>query len=149
MAIAVDDHLLLDLLTDDPDDWLRAETDHSAVYTTAAWYYRLANASHRGSGDGALSRKLALLPEGFQRERIDNLPDRIGLVGPRLLVPVMASLPTRRRPNELAAEALAVALVTGSSLVVSAAARPACRQSSSRPSRKSAAARSFSGRKCP
>jgi hypothetical protein len=34
-------------------------------------------------------------------------------------VPVMASLPTRRRPNVLAAEALAVALVTGSSLVVS------------------------------
>jgi hypothetical protein len=119
VAIVVDDHLLLDLLTNDPDEWLRAETDHSAGYTMAARYYRLANASHRGSGDGALSRKLALLPEGFQRERIDNLSDRIGFVGPRLLVPVMASLPTRRRPNVLAAEALAVALVTGSSLVVS------------------------------
>jgi hypothetical protein len=72
VALVVDDHLLLDLLTNDPDEWLRAETDHSAVYTTAAWYYRLANAWHRGSGAGALSRKLALLSDGFQRDRIDN-----------------------------------------------------------------------------
>jgi hypothetical protein len=50
--------------------------------------------------------------------RIDRLPDWIGLVGPRLLIPVMASLETRRRPNLLAAEALALALVTDSTIVV-------------------------------
>lgn len=119
MAIVVDDHLLLDLLADDPAEWLRAESAHSAVYTTAAWYYRLANAAHRGTGDGALSRKLATLPETFRAERIDNLTDRIGLIGPRVLVPVMAALVTRRRPNGLMAEALAVALITNSTIVVS------------------------------
>ena len=31
MAIVVDDHLLLDLLADDPAEWLRAESAHSAV----------------------------------------------------------------------------------------------------------------------
>jgi len=30
VAIVVDDHLLLDLLADDPDEWLRAESAHSA-----------------------------------------------------------------------------------------------------------------------
>lgn len=119
MAIVVDDHLLLDLLTDDADDWLRAESAHSAVYTTAAWYYRLASAAHRGTGKGALSRKLSGLPESFRAERIDNLTDRIGLVGPRLLVPVMAALVTQRRPNGLMAEALATALITNSTIVVS------------------------------
>lgn len=119
MAIVVDDHLLLDLLADDPDEWLRAETGHSAVYTTAAWYYRLASAAHRGTGDGALSRKLTALPESFRSERIDNLTDRVGLVGPRLIVPVMAALVTRRRPNGLMAEALAVAVVADGALVVS------------------------------
>ena len=66
MAIVVDDHLLLDLLAGDPNGWLRAETEHSAVSTTAAWYYRLANAAHRGSGEGSMSRKLAGLPEDFR-----------------------------------------------------------------------------------
>lgn len=119
MAIVVDDHLLLDLLADDPDEWLRAESAHSAVYTTAAWFYRLASAAHRGTGDGALSRKLSRLPENFRADRIDNLTDRVGLIGPRLLVPVMAALVTRRRPNGLMAEALAVALTTDSTIVVS------------------------------
>lgn len=119
MAIVVDDHLLLDLLADDPHEWLRAESAHSAAYTTAAWYYRLASAAHRGSVDGALSRKLARLPESFRAERIDRLPDRVGLIGPRVLVPVMAALVTRRRPNVLMAEALAVALITDSTIVVS------------------------------
>jgi hypothetical protein len=119
VAIVVDDHLLLDLLADDPDEWLAAESAHSAVYTTAAWYYRLASAAHRGTGDGALSRKLTALPESFRSERIDNLTDRVGLIGPRLLVPVRAALVTRRRPNGLMAEALAVALATDSTIVVS------------------------------
>ena len=66
-----------------------------------------------------MSRKLAGLPDDFRSQRIDNLSDCIGLVGPRLLVPVMASIVTRRRLNGLAAEALAVAVVTDRSLVVS------------------------------
>lgn len=89
------------------------------IYTTSAWYYRVANAAHRGSGTGTLSRRVAQFSESVRRERIDNLPDWIGLLGPRLVVPVMATIATRRHPNVLTAEALAVAVITESSLVVS------------------------------
>jgi hypothetical protein len=121
MAVVIDDHLLVDLLADNTSDWLRGEVDRSAVYTTAAWYYRVARAARRGSGTGTLSGRLARLDPAQRDEalaRIDRLPDWIGLVGPRLLIPVMASLETRRRPNVLTAEALALALVTDSTIIV-------------------------------
>jgi hypothetical protein len=117
----MDDHLLVDLLAESASDWLRREIDQSAVYTTAAWYYRVASAAHRGSGAGSLSGRLARLDPDQRAEalaRVDELPDWIGLLGPRLLIPVMASLETRRRANVLTAEALAVALVTDSAIAV-------------------------------
>lgn len=121
MALVVDDYLLLDLLAGEPAEWLRAESSSSAIYTTASWYYRLALAAHRGSGVGTLSGRIASMPER-QREAalaaIDNLPSQMGLLPARLLVPVMAKLDVRRRPNLLTAEALAVALVVDGGLVV-------------------------------
>lgn len=121
MALVIDDRLLIDVLADNHDDWLRREMQHSAVYTTGAWYYRVASAAHHGSGTSSLSGRLSRLdPEQQQATlaRIDQLPDWIGLIGPRLLIPVMAALDTRRRPNVLTAEALALAVVTDSSIVV-------------------------------
>jgi hypothetical protein len=119
VAIVIDDHLLIDVLTETTTGWLREQVEQSVIYTTGSWYYRLANAAHRGSGHGSLSRRLAELPAELRGERIDRLPDWIGLFGPRLLVPVMAAIETRRRPNVLTAEALAVAVVTDSQVVVS------------------------------
>lgn len=119
MAIVIDDHLLIDVVAETTTGWLREQVDQSVIYTTSAWYYRVANAAHRGSGTGTLSRRLAQSSESVRRERIDNLPDWIGLLGPRLVVPVMATIATRRQPNVLTAEALAVAVITESSLVVS------------------------------
>lgn len=119
MAIVIDDHLLIDVLAETASGWLRDHVEHSVIYTTSSWYSRVANAAHRGTGDGTLSRRLSQLPDDFRRERIDNLPDWVGLLGPRMVVPVMASIITRRRPNVLTAEALAVAVVTESWLVVS------------------------------
>lgn len=118
MAVVVDDHLLIDVLAETATPWLQNQVERSAIYTTGAWYYRLASAAHRGSADGSLSRRLVELPPEFGRERIDVLPDWIGLLAPRFLVPIMAALATRRRPNVLAAEALAVALVTDSVIAV-------------------------------
>lgn len=121
MSLVVDDHLLLDLLLGSPSPWLRAESERSAVYTTGSWYYRVALAAKRGSGVGAISRRIATLDTEPQRRVLDwlgQLPDWIGLLGPRLLVPVMAGLDTRAQPNLLAAEALAVALVTDSEVAV-------------------------------
>ena len=93
----------------------------SIVYTTGAWYYRVASAVRRGSGNGALSSRLASLSGPQQAVVIGNLgllPSRVGLIGPRVLVPVMAALETRRRPNLLTAEALAVALVADAEITV-------------------------------
>jgi hypothetical protein len=36
MALVVDDHLLLDLLTETQPAWLASELEHSAVYTTGS-----------------------------------------------------------------------------------------------------------------
>ena len=121
MPLVIDDHLLLDVLTEQHDDWIRTEMKHSALYRTGAWYYRLAGAAHRGIGTGSLSGRLAGLDPDRRRDTLDNLrrlPDWIGLIRPRLLIPVMARLDVRRRPNVLAAEALALALVTNGTLVV-------------------------------
>ncbi len=122
MSLVVDDHALIDLLADMHVGWLRSEVEHSIVYTTAAWYFRLANAVQHGTGDGALSGRFARLDPDVREmtvRRVKALPEWIGLIGPRLLVPVMAALDTRRRPNGLAAEALAVAVLTNSLIAVS------------------------------
>jgi hypothetical protein len=121
MALVVDDHLLLDLLTETQPAWLASELEHSGVYTTGSWYYRVALAMHRGTGAGTLSGRLAgLEPHRVQAllDKIGRLPDWIGLIGPRTLIPVMAGLVVRRQPDLLAAEALAAALVTDSTICV-------------------------------
>ncbi|HXH58757.1 hypothetical protein [Iamia sp.] len=121
MALVVDDHLLLDLLTEDVRGWLAEAVSEAAVYTTASWYYRVANASEHGSGQGSLSGRIAAVAEPARtalRARIARLPDEIGLVGPLTLVPVMARLDTQRRLNYLSAEALALALLTDATAAV-------------------------------
>lgn len=121
MALVIDDHLLIDVLAHNQAQWLRAEMARSAIYTTGSWYYRVASAARRGSGTGSLSGRLAQLdPEqaARARSRIEELPDWIGLLGPRLLVPIMSRLETRRTPNLLTAEALAVALVVDGAIAV-------------------------------
>jgi len=52
------------------------------------------------------------------RGQLSSLPESYGLIGPRTLVPVMASLRTPRRLNFLGAEALAVALLTEATIAV-------------------------------
>ena len=121
MALVVDDHLLLDLLAEVGSGWLVEEAARSAVYTTGGWYYRVASAAHHGTGRGSLSARISALAEDDQRairSRLDELPEAIGMVGPRTLVPVMAGLRTPRQLNFLSAEALALALLTESSIAV-------------------------------
>lgn len=121
MALVVDDHLLLDLPTETHPAWLDDELQRSAVYTTGTWYYRVAMAMRRGTGSESLSSRLVNLEPERQRsvlDKIGQLPDWIGLIGPRVLVPVMADLLVERRPKLLTAEALAVAMITDGTIVV-------------------------------
>lgn len=82
---------------------------------------------------GALSRRIeALQPDArdLVLTQLDDLPETIGLVSARLLVPVMAKLRVPRL-NHLAAEAPATAVVVDGSLVVVTTSEPlteACRR---------------------
>lgn len=121
MALVIDDHLLLDLLSESAGGWLAQAVSQSTVYTTASWYYRVASAAEHGSGRGSLSGRIGVIAEpdgGALRGRIAALPDEIGLVGPRTLVPLMARLRTPRRLNYLSAEALALAVLTDAAVAV-------------------------------
>ena len=119
--LVVDDVLLLHVLGGVAD---RSVTDHlerGELYTTGAWYLRLSRAVHDARSIGALTRELAALEEERQHhvlEALDRLPERIGLVSWRRLVPVMSVLDLGRRPNLLAAEALALGLVLGAEIAV-------------------------------
>jgi hypothetical protein len=121
VALVVDDHLLIDLLADDVHGWLADAVVGAAVYTTASWYYRVASAAAQGSGEGSLSGRIAALeePAGLAvRERLAQLPEVIGLISPRTIVPIMAGLRTPRRLNYLNAEAVAVAVLTEATIAV-------------------------------
>ena len=121
MASVVDDHLLIDLLSGTARGWLAEEATSAAIYTTSSWYYRVASAAEHGTGDGALSGRIASLPDNEQqivRARLASLPESYGLIGPRTLVPVMAGLRTPRHINFLAAEGVALALLTESTIAV-------------------------------
>lgn len=121
MASVVDDHLLLDLLSGTARGWLAEEATSAAIYTTSSWYYRVASAAEHGTGEGALSGRIASLPDDEQhlvRARLASLPESYGLIGPRTLVPVMAGLRTPKHVNYLAAEALALAVLTEATIAV-------------------------------
>lgn len=116
MPVVIDDHLLLTLLAGTEPAALREAMTEEAASTTGCWYYRLSRASASGTGTGSLSGEFAALEPRRRSEAqasLERLPDAIGLISLRTVVPVMAALRVQRQLNMLAAEALAVALVTG------------------------------------
>jgi len=117
MAVLVGDVVLLRVLAGSPP----AQALRTGIYTTGMWYFRLGQALRSGPPGGALSRRLAELPSDRQLrvlQLIDSLPDSIGLIGQRRLVPIIRRLDPEARLNLLAAEAFAAAHVTGSSVLV-------------------------------
>jgi hypothetical protein len=122
VAVVIDDHLLLEVLSG-------LRSGHSLgeeIYTTGCWYYRLTRAVMAGSGDGSLSGRFAALGEEGQRQALaglTQLPAAVGLLSYRTVVPIMGALRVRRPLNMLNAEALAVALVVDGDVTVSVGSR--------------------------
>ncbi len=119
--IIIDDQLLLDVLSGHAINAVGDPFERGEVFTTGCWYYRLARAVAAGVGTGSLSRRFeALDPPTRARalRALDELPDQIGLLSLRSVVPVMRALRVRRPLNMLNAEALAAALVLDASVVV-------------------------------
>lgn len=97
---------------------LIAAAESGELYTTGYWYWRLARAASHPAG-GALSRSLSAMSEGSQRQvlaAMQKLPERIGLLPLRLLVPVMSALPGQ--VNVLTAEAVASAVFIDGTIAV-------------------------------
>lgn len=115
--IVVDDALLLAVLAGTaPRSALVGD-----VSTTGSWYWRLTRAVLDDRSTGSLTQAFLRLPEEDQqrvREGLRSLPNEIGLLGFRRLVPIMAALDGGRRLNLLTAEAIAAALVLDADIAV-------------------------------
>ncbi len=91
------------------------------MFTTSSWYYRLGRAALSGSGTGALSGPFMSFDEDVRRRvagALQDLPDDIGLLHPRVVVPVMFAIRVRSQLNVLSADALSVAILVGAGLLV-------------------------------
>lgn len=119
--IVIDDRLLLDVIVESPapavEPYLRA-VEQRELYTTGYWYWRLARAIAHPIG-GSLSGPFADMDEAHRRQvtaAMASLPESIGVMTLRRLVPVMAALPGH--VNILTAEAVATAVVLDASIAV-------------------------------
>lgn len=77
--------------------------------------------AHDGASSGALTRALSDLTVAQQARVVasaQRLPDHVGLLSLRDLIPVMTALDAGRRLNLLTAEAIAAALALDATLVV-------------------------------
>lgn len=117
----VDDRLLLDLLSGTAGAELSAALAAGEVFTTGSWYYRLARAVSAGSGTGSLSGAFQALDEP-ERQRVlaslEELPEEIGLLSLRVVVPVIQALPVSGRLNFLSAEAVGAAILLEATITV-------------------------------
>lgn len=119
--IVIDDQVLLAVLSDTAPDDITAAVANGEVFTTGSWYYRLGRAVTAGTGTGALSGRFQALDISVRqrvRASLEDLPDQIGLLSLRVVVPVMQALAVTRPLNFLNAEALGAALLLDASIAV-------------------------------
>lgn len=119
--LIVDDQLLFGVLSGRGPASVRAAVSSGEVFTTASWYYRLGRAVTAGSGTGSLSGRFEALDEPTRelvRNALEVLPEEIGLLHLRVVVPVMQALSGRHRLNFVNVEALAAALLLDATILV-------------------------------
>lgn len=119
--LLVDDALLFAILAGTADVDLQSALEEGELFTTGSWYWRLSRALHDPASAGVLSRAmdgLTTLQQTRVVASVERLPDEVGLLGLRELVPVMTALNVRRRLNLLTAEAVAAAVVLEATIVV-------------------------------
>ena len=119
--LVIDDALLLAVLAETASDDLQTAVNSGELFSTGSWYWRLSRALHDRASTGVLTRALDDLTREQQVRviaSVEHLPDEVGLLGFRELVPVMTAVDTNRRLNLLTAEAVAVAVVLDATIVV-------------------------------
>lgn len=119
--IVIDDQLLLAVLSNTSRAEIADAVARGEVFTTGSWYYRLGRAITAGTGDGALSGRFQALDDAVRQRvlaSLEELPEQIGLLSLRIVVPVMQALAVTRPMNFLNAEALGAALLLDASIAV-------------------------------
>ncbi|HWL43147.1 MAG TPA: hypothetical protein VNQ73_09395 [Ilumatobacter sp.] len=119
--LVVDDQLLLAVLSGIAPGEVTAGATRGEVFTTGSWYYRLGRAVTAGSGSGSLSGRFQALAEPVRsrvQASLEELPDEIGLLSLRVVVPVMQAFQLTRPTNFLTAEALGAALLLDAEVAV-------------------------------
>jgi hypothetical protein len=121
LSQVVDDLTFLAVLSGQASRTLLTAAESGDLLTTGSWYYRLHRAVNDPRSSGIFTRIVAALSPERRAELLDLLddpPPQITIPGPRLVVPIMGALRLDPRPNLLTAEAVAVALISGSSIRV-------------------------------
>lgn len=98
----IDDQLLLAVLSNTSNAEITTAVARGEVFTTGAWYYRLGRAITAGTGQGALSGRFQALDESVRQRvltSLEELPEQIGLINLRIVVPVMQALAVSRPMN--------------------------------------------------
>lgn len=114
--LLVDDHLLVRTLAGVPPERVRRARRDGLLWTTGLWYYRASRALQSPVISGSLSGELAGLPLLARQQAvaaIARLPDDVGVLSLREIVPVMAELSSTHRLNLLSLEALGAAVHLG------------------------------------
>ena len=124
--IVIDDGLVLALLsgsTATEVEELRPGVDDDIPLTTGSWYFRLCRAVV-GGRRGRLTKDLDALDSSdaqvVEQRLLQPPPDRLRIIGMADVAPTAALLANQHRLNSLSAEALALAFLEATSIVVSA-----------------------------
>jgi hypothetical protein len=121
--LLIDDHLLVRVLAASAPSRVQRARRAGELWTSGLWYLRAARALQSSTITGALSGELADLPPPAKAQAvagISRLPDDIGLMSLRELVPVMSELLLQHRLNVLSLEALGAAVHLGAEVLVAA-----------------------------
>lgn len=119
--LLIDDALLLRVIAQTAGPDLLTAASRGEVFTTGTWYYRLARATRQAEWTGALSSTLVTMPSVTRLQvvtALESLPEEIGLLEFRVLVPTMAAFRLGTPLNLLAAEALAAAVLLDAEILV-------------------------------
>lgn len=121
--LLVDDHLLVRTLAGVAPTAVERARQGGALWTTGLWYYRASRALQSPVITGSLSGELAGLPLVTRQQAtsaVARLPDDVGLLSLREIVPMMGELSSIHRLNLLSLEALGAAVHLGADVLVAA-----------------------------
>jgi len=107
-VVVVDDHLLRDILTNQPSPQLETKISAAQVYTTNLWYLRLCRSAAAASG-GSLTGRLDVRQRQALGRELLRLPADIAILPFADLAWKMAERHTEQALSTLSCEALVVA----------------------------------------